>query len=249
MEWTDEGIVVAAVRHGESSAIVDLLTAGHGRHKGLVRGGMGKRLRGVLQPGNQVTATWRARLSEHLGHFTIEPGAARAAGFLDDGVRLAGLTALCAVAATALPEREPHTPIYEGFLAVLDALEAEDGAAGGHAWVSVLVRWEVGLLQELGFRLDLESCAATGVSDDLIYVSPRSGRAVSRAGGEDYKDKLLALPAYLTAAPGTGNGHLGVADLRAGLRLTGHFLEKHLYHPHDRALPPARGRLLDKLAR
>lgn len=249
MDWTDEGIVLSARKHGESSAIVQLLTKRHGRHAGLVRGGSARKLRGVLQPGNQVTAAWRARLSEHLGTLTVEPLRARAATLLTDSSRLAGLSAACAVAEVVLPEREPHSGAYEGMLALLDGIEGSD------SWPFMYVRWEMGLLAELGFGLDLNSCARTGAVTGLGFVSPRTGRAVSEAGAGEYRDRLLRLPAFL-AAEGSGRGEQmpsrtedlsrAVAD---GLALTGHFLEQHVLIDFDRVLPPARARLVERFTR
>lgn len=244
MHWSDPGIVLSARKHGESSTIVNLLTPTYGRHVGLVRGGTGKRLRGVLQPGNEVTATWRARLAEHLGNFTLELATARAAHLLDDRTRLAALSSACAMAQAFLPEREAHSNVYAGFRVLLDALEAES------TWEAVYVHWEMGLLAELGFGLDLSQCAVTGDRDDLVYVSPRTGRAVSRAAGAEYRDRLLALPTFLL---GNGSGAVEVQptgpDIIDGLTLMEHFLELHVLSPHGRRMPAARGRLLDRIGR
>jgi len=247
MEWTDQGIVLAARKHGESSLIVQLLTRSHGRHAGLVRGGAGRRQRGTYQPGNAVTAHWRGRLAEHLGAYVCEAGSAHAAALLDDPLRLAALTAACAVAETALPEREPHTAVYEGLLALLDALGRDDASeekAGGNLalWGEIYVRWELGLLGELGYGLDLSACAATGRNDDLAYVSPRTGRAVSLSAGEPYHGKLLALPRFLAGADRASFEEIG-----EGLRLSGYFLDRHVFAPLDRPPPPARSRLVDRL--
>jgi DNA repair protein RecO (recombination protein O) len=244
MDWTDQGIVLGARKHGENALIVQLLTRAHGRHAGLVRGGAGRRLRGVYQPGNVVTAHWRGRLAEHLGAYVCEPSSSHAASLLDDPPRLAALTAACAVAEAALPEREPHSAVYEGFLALLDALGRERDENGGLAlWGEVYVRWELGLLSELGYGLDLTSCAATGRNDELAYVSPRTGRAVSLSAGEPYRDKLLALPPFLA-----GRGPGVPAEICDGLRLSGHFLDRHVFAPLDRPSPAARARLLERLS-
>ena len=244
MHWSEQGIVLSARKHGENSVIVNLLTPSHGRHVGLVRGGSGKRMRGVLQPGNEVSATWRARLSEHLGNYSLELAAARAANVLDDRLRLAALSSACAVAESVLPEREAHHSVYAGFRILLDALEFEP------SWPAVYVRWELGLLAELGFGLDLRVCAVTGQTEDLVYVSPRTGRAVSRDAGAEYRDRLLALPAFLL---GNGGGAPAVKvsnrDIVDGLTLTGHFLEVHVIVPHSARTPAARGRLLDRIGR
>jgi DNA repair protein RecO (recombination protein O) len=235
MEWNDEGIVLSVRRHGETSAVADLLTREHGRHGGLVKGGAGKAARGALQPGNRLLVTWKARLEEHLGNVTWELVAAHGAAWLDDRRRLAGLAAACAMAEATLPEREPHSAAFNGLVALLGGLADED-------WPCLYVHWELGLLAELGFGLDLSRCAATGANDGLAYVSPRSGRAVSLSAGEPYRGKLLPLPAFLL------EGRAGTAEeVLAGLCLTGHFLERHVLGPHGKALPAARSRLVERL--
>ncbi len=188
MEWTDEGIVLGVRRHGESSAIVELLTRGHGRHLGLVRGGSGKRMRPMLQPGNSVRAVWRARLDEHLGYYVIEGTRLRAATVLASSHAVYGVTHLASLA-RLLPERDPHEDIYDMLERTLDDFD-DIGEAAVH-----LVRFELAMLTELGFGLDLENCAATGATSELIYVSPKSGGAVSRAAGDPWRDRLLRLPA------------------------------------------------------
>lgn len=236
MDWTDDGIVLSAKKHGETSSIVSLLTKEHGRHLGLVRGGSGKRARGILQPGNRVEARWRARLAEHLGTYTCEMTEAFAAAVLKDPLKLAGLTSACAVTEGALAEREPHRPIFEGLLALIRSLQQDD-------WPSAYVKWELGLLGEIGFALDLSECASTGQNDQLAYVSPKSGRAVSLAAGEPYKAKLLDLPGFLLR-PGAAGDAEEVAD---GLKLTGYFLEKTVFAHAKRSLPAARNRLTERL--
>jgi DNA repair protein RecO (recombination protein O) len=237
VEWREDGIVLAARAHGESALVVTLLTAGHGRHAGLVHGGASSRQRPVWQPGNRVRGEWRARLAEQLGTFKGELLAAHAARALDDPLALSGLLAACATLDAALPEREPHPAMFAGVAALLDAL-------GHEGWPAIYVHLEIGLLQELGFGLDLEKCAATGVTEDLIYVSPRTGRAVSAAAGEPYKDKLLALPPFLTA-----RGVAGIDEVLKGLELTGYFLERHVFWPHNKPLPSARQRFIEALQR
>ena len=237
MEWTEDGIVLSSRKHGESAAIVSLLTRDHGRHAGLVRGGTGQRARGIYQPGNRVRATWRARLAEHLGTYRCEPVAIAAAMLFDDAGRLGALSAACAVAESAMPERAPYPAIYDGTLALIDALDNE-------GWAQLYVHWELALLAELGYGLDLAACAVTGETAELAYVSPKSGRAVSREAGAPYANRLLCLPAFLT-------GQSGLADTRAvadGLALTGHFLEHHIFALQNRRLPPARLRLSDRFA-
>ncbi len=239
MQWSDDGIVLAARKHGEAGIVASLLTRAHGRHGGLVRGGTGRRLRGVLQPGNEVRAEWRARLAEHLGSYTVELTGARTAALLARPDRLAGLAAAAAIVETTLPEREPHPALYEGLLALLDAL------ANSEAWPAVYVRFELGLLQELGFGLDLSVCAMTGAREGLAYVSPKSGRAVTAAAGRPWKEKLLALPAFLLGAQAS---ELGENDVSDGLILTGHFLERHVLATARRAMPGARTRLLEQFS-
>lgn len=231
MKWEDEAVVLAARPHGETAAVVQLLTRAHGRHAGLVRGGQGARLRGIYQSGNRVSATWSGRLPEHLGSLECELECSYMARVLDDSDRLAALSAATAVCEGAMPEREPHPACFEGLLALLEALE-------GDHWAEVYVRWELSFLAELGFGLDLSRCAAGVENDQLAYVSPRSGRAVSLSAGTPYREKLLPLPGFLV-----GRGEGGNAAVGEGLALTGFFLERHLFHPHDKPLPAARLRL------
>ncbi len=240
MNWTDEGIVLSARKHGEHSVIVNLLTAEHGRHAGLVRGGAGKRAQGLYQAGNGVRATWRARLEDHLGNYTCELTRAVAAEWLDDPLRLAGLSAACAVAEAALPEREPHPGLYRRLIAFIDGLGDAD-------WLEAYVRWERDLLTDMGFGLDLSACAATGALEELAYVSPRSGRAVSLSGGADYRDKLFALPAFLLDDPAAAASNESGTAIADGLRLTGHFLEQYAFGHHRSGVPPARTRLVARV--
>lgn len=233
MEWQEDGIILSVRKHGESSAIVNLLTHTRGRHAGLIRGGTGKRMRGLLQPGNKVQATWRARLPEHLGNFSIEPVTAYAAAALNDAGKLAALSAACALIESTLPEREPHPAVLDGLEILLAALE--DDAV----WPVIYVKWEIGLLAELGFGLDLSHCAATGATDDLTFVSPKSGRAVSTAAAGPYKERLLALPAFLLDSGQPAR----IAD---GLKLTGYFLENHVFQHRNTDMPAARRRLADR---
>lgn len=237
MDWSEDGIVLAARAHGESALVVTALTASHGRHAGFVHGGASGRQRPLWQPGNRLRLEWRGRLSEQLGAFKAELLAAHAARALDDPLSLAGLLAACGTLDAALPEREPHPAMFDGMTALLSAL-------GHDGWPTVYVHLELGLLQELGFGLDLQACAATGVTEELIYVSPRSGRAVSRAAGDAYKDKLLALPGFLTIG-----GAAAMAEVLSGLDLTGYFLERHVFWPHNKPLPPARQRFIEALQR
>ena len=233
MEWSDDAIVLSVRPHGESSAILEALTRSHGRHLGLVRGGASRRARPALQPGNSLHVNWRARLNEHLGNFTIELHRARAGDMLESREALTGLNAFCAVVAAAMPEREAHQQVFEAGTILLDAMQ-EDGI--GH-WGALYVRFEAGLLEALGFGLDLSSCASTGAVDSLVFVSPRTGRAVSQAAGDPYKDRLFTLPGFLL---GTQNAAPAAADVMAGLKLTGHFLLERVLRPHGREMPAAR---------
>jgi len=237
MDWRADGILLAVRRHGESSAILELFTAEHGRHLGVVRGGASRKMAPLLQPGAQLDATWRARLEAHLGSYTVELRKGRAAEAMGDRVALAGLTAVCALLSFALPEREPHPPLYARSLALLDGLGAE-------RWAEAYLAWELALLDELGFGLDLTRCAVSGDTDDLIFVSPRTGRAVARHAAGIWADKLLPLPPVLIG------GASGPEDVAQGLRVTGHFLTQHLAPSlGDRPIPPARQRLVDLLSR
>ena len=238
MEWQDEGVVLGVRPHGETSAIVEILTRDHGRHLGLVMGGRSRRLRPILQTGNHVDVRWRARLADHLGHMTLELRQGTAAGLLDNSKALNALTSLAALA-HLLPERDPHPNLYEITLFVLDLIGDADMLP------ALLVRWELALLAELGYGLDLTRCAASGANDGLIYVSPKTGRAVSASAGEPYKDKLLALPAFLTQG-GQGQG-VTARDIAAGFALTGFFLENRVLAPRGAKLPDSRERLIAAL--
>src|SRR5262245_19897535 len=231
MEWTDEGFVLGVRRHGEANAILELMTREHGRHLGLVRGGAGSRLRPILQPGNRVSATWRARLEEHLGAYAVEGLDLPAASYLGLAHAVYGVTHLGALC-RLLPERDPHPSIHLALEEVLD------GLTDAHRAGPQIVRFELLLLSELGFGLDLESCAATGTTAELVYVSPKSGRAVSREAGLPWQDKLLRLPGFLAE---TEEGPSPAADqLSDGFAVTGFFLQRHLFEPRGLALPEAR---------
>jgi DNA repair protein RecO (recombination protein O) len=237
MDFEDDAFVLSARAHGETGAIVELLTAEHGRFVAHVAGGASRRVRPFLQPGARVIARYRARTSEQLGSASVEPVGEGPSALFDDPLALAGLASAAAVAAGALPEREPHAGAFFAFETLSQVLVHPD------IWPAVYVRFEAGLLQALGFGLDLSRCAATGAVDDLIYVSPRTGRAVSRAAGEPYADRLLRLPAFLLSA----QGGLDAGDIGAGLDLTGHFLETFVFAVANRPLPPTRLWLVDRL--
>jgi len=236
LEWRDHGIVLAARRHGERSFVVDVLTQDHGRHAGLIRES-GKNA-ALVQPGTDVQAQWRARLADHMGHWTLESIKVRAAGCLDDPLRLAGLAAATAVTQAFLAERQPHPQIFAALTILLDAISA-DGF-----WPALYVRYELGLLSELGFGLDLSQCALSEVTEDLAYVSPRTGRAVSRDAGAPWADKLLNLPGFLTGRAGFEADRGAIFD---GLALTGHFLERHMPDLARARIEEVRGRLTQRL--
>lgn len=238
MEWRDEGLVLSVRRHGETAAILDAFTPAHGRHAGVVPGGTSRKLMPALQPGNQVDLVWRARLGEHLGHFRCELTASRSALWADRRA-LAGLNAVCALLAWALPERDAHPQLYAATQSLFGLMAAAED------WPVDYLAWELLLLEELGYGLDLSACAVTGSPDDLAFVSPRTGRAVSRRGAGDWAGRLLPLPPCLTGTPPAD-----IAEVLAALAVTGHFLEHRLGHDLARpALPPARQLLLSALAR
>ena len=244
MEWTDEGVLLSMRRHGESAAIVEVFTAAHGRHLGLVRGGASRKMAAMLQPGSQLALRWRARLDDHLGIFTVEPLAARA-GIMADALALAGLNAVCALLHVALPERQAHLPLWRVTMALLARIDSRPEARqeARQDWVPDYLRWELLLLEELGFGLDLTACAVTGSREDLAYVSPRSGRAVSREAAGDWAARLLPLPPVLLGqGPATG------AEAGQALALTGYFLDLGLQPLlMGKPLPEARARLLRML--
>jgi DNA repair protein RecO (recombination protein O) len=239
MDWTDSGLIIGARRHGESSVILEVMTRDHGRHLGLVRGGRSRSMQPVIQAGNRVSVAWRARLEEHLGLFTIEPLVSRTAQLMATPLALHGLNHLSGLL-HLLPERDPHPALYDMADAV--AAHLDDPALAPE----LLVRFELALLADFGFGLDLEQCALSGVSDDLAWVSPKSGRAVSRAAGAQWEERLLALPAFL-ASP-AGQGEPSAAALVEAFALTGHFMRRELFEPRGIPLPAARDRFLVDLA-
>lgn len=237
MEWTGEGVLLTARPHGESAAIIEVLSPDHGLHKGVVRGGAGRRMAPILQPGAQLHLVWRARLDEHLGAFTVEPVRGRAAAIMVDAERLAALNAIAALTVFALPERDPHPRFYAATIHLLDLL------AAGEPWFGAYLAWERLLLEETGYGLDLTCCAVTGAVDGLAYVSPRTGRAVTAKGAGAFADRLLPLPPLLLdeTTPETR------AAMAQGLRTTGHFLHAVLAPALGaRPLPEARARLVGR---
>ena len=234
--WTADAVILDRRAHGESSAIVDFFTRDHGRYGGLVRGGNARRLKPALQPGNMVQASWRARLSEHLGTATIDPGRAYAAEVLTDQVLLAGLSAMCALL-KIVPERQAYPRLFDTVMVLLEALENRQ------VWLPLFVRFELALLEEVGFGLDLSACAATGTNEDLTHVSPRSGRAISREAAEPYAERMFVLPAFLLSADAPADAD----DVLQGLNLTGHFLERRVYGVDTSGIPAARERFVEIL--
>jgi DNA repair protein RecO (recombination protein O) len=238
ISWRAEGTLIAARRHGENAAIIDVFTHERGLHSGVVRGGAGRKLQPVLQPGNRLDLTWKARIEDHLGAFTVEPIETRIARIMTDRRALAGLNAICGLIGFALAERHPYPDLYERTEILLDLLGQEDSA---DVWPLAYLRWELALLDDLGFGLDLSHCVVTGARENLTYISPKSGCAVSEEGAGDWASRLLPLPLVLL-----GQGAMTDADIAAGLQVTGHFLTEHLTKSlGDRPLPASRRRLLD----
>ncbi len=239
MEWRDEGIILGTRRHGETSAIVEVMTREHGRHMGMVRGGRSRRMQPLLQPGNHVDVTWRARLDEHMDSFTIEPLEFAAARLIETPVALYGIQ-LAASHLRLLPERDPHRGLYETLRLIIEHFD--DPLASGE----LVLRFEVMMLEELGFGLDLKECAATGVKEDLIYVSPKSGRAVCREAGAPWADKLLLLPGFVND---TAVRAASYDDIDHAFTMTGYFLMRHVWEPRAITPPDARGGFLNALGR
>jgi DNA repair protein RecO (recombination protein O) len=238
MEFSDDAFVLSARAFGETGAIVELLTESHGRWAAHVAGGASRRMKPFLQAGARVVASYRSRTADQLGSASLEPVGEGPAALFDDPVALAGLSSAAAIAAAALPERQAHPGAFAAFEALASTL------ANADIWPAVYVRFEAGLLDELGFGLDLSRCAATGATDDLVWVSPKTGRAVSAAAGEPYRDRMLALPPFMLSS----QGGLAAGDVDKGLALTGHFLEAHVFAPLNRPLPAARVWLIERLA-
>ena len=239
MEWRDQGVLLSARRHGETSAIIEVFTPGHGRHAGVVRGGTSRRIAPFLQPGAQLDLAWRARLEDHIGSFTVEPVRSRAALAMGDRLSLAGLNAVTGLLSFCLPEREAHPALYARTEALLDLLGQAE------IWPLAYLQWEMSLLEEMGYALDLTCCAVTGTTEGLVYVSPKSGRAVSRAGAGDWADRMLPLPPVLR-----GEGDAADEEIAEAFKTTGYFLEAHLARDlGDRPLPEARHRYVEAFRR
>ncbi len=239
MEWRDQGILLSARKHGETSLIIEMFTPTQGRHVGVVRGGTSRKIAPILQPGAQLDVAWRARLEDHIGSFSVEPVRSRAAVAMGDRLALAGLNTVTALLSFCLPEREPHRALYDRTQMLLDLLGQTD------VWPLAYLQWEMGLLEEMGYALDLTACAVTGSTEELRYVSPKTGRAVSAQGAGEWVDKMLPLPAVMR---GLGDG--GDAEIGQGFVTTGYFLERHLaYDLGGKPLPEARARFVEAFNR
>ncbi|MEL6959378.1 MAG: DNA repair protein RecO [Pseudomonadota bacterium] len=237
MEWRDQGALLRVRGHGESSAIIEVFTQDHGKAAGIVRGGASRKIAPTLQPGAQLDVVWKARLEDHLGTFTVEPVRSRAALVMSDRMALAGLNAVTALLSFVLPERDPQREIYAQSIPLLDLLGQSE------VWPLAYLKWEIALLEALGFGLDLSCCAVTGTTEDLVFVSPRSGRAVSREGAGEWATKLLPLPPVML-----GQGDAPLSEIVDALQTTGHFLSAHVAASlGDRPIPEARMRLIDVL--
>lgn len=234
--WEDTGIILSVRPHGETGGIVSLMTENHGRAAGYVYGVSSSKQRGMLEPGNVVAVRWQAKSAEQLGSFTLELEKSCAADVMGDPSRLTALQSACALADRTMPENEKHKGVYDATRALLSAFSTD-------VWAAAYIYWEIGLLKELGFGLDLSKCVATGGTEDLIYVSPKSGCAVSRHAGEIYKEKLLHLPPFLR-----GEGKMDQGDILDGLRLTGHFLLHRVFSQANANLPEPRLRLEERFA-
>lgn len=237
MIWTDHAIVLSTRKHGENSVIANVLTREHGRHAGLVRGGAGKRLSPLLQPGNLLRVEWKGRLDEHLGTFQVEMEESYSAKAMTNRDMLIKLNLVCAMCESCLPERQHIDGLFGSTLLLFSILEES------RLWPEVYQNWELGLLNELGYGLDLTACAATGQTGDLIYISPKSGKAISRDAGEPYKNKLFPLPYHLLVDEVMPTKN----DLLATLKITEHFIERFILTPVGKKIPSARQRFIDRL--
>ena len=239
IEWRDEGALIRVRKHGESSAIIEVFTPSRGLTAGIVRGGTSRKIAPTLQPGAQLDVTWKARLEDHLGSFTVEPIRSRTAQVMQDRLALAGLNAVTGLLSFLLPDREAHAQLYARTIQLLDLLGQND------VWPLAYLQWEIALLDEMGFGMDLSACAVSGLNDDLFYVSPRTGRAVSRLAAGEWADRLLPLPHVLL-----GKGDADLNEIVLALRTTGHFLNNHLVKSlGNLPIPEARQRLIDAMKR
>ena len=237
-QWRDQGIVLSARGHGEAGAVVSLLTESHGRHAGYVQGGQSKRLRGVLEPGSMVSASWSSRVSDGLGAYALEQERHMAALLMHDPLKLAALQSACALCEAALPERQSHPGLFYGLKALIETMNED-------IWAAAYVMWELALLREMGYGIELTKCAGGGDPESLEWVSPKSGHAVSRAAGAPYKEKLLPLPSFLKPQ----KGDVSDEEILKGLRLTGYFLEHRAFAHHSRGVPEERLRFEERFAK
>lgn len=239
MEWRDQGILLSTRRHGETSAIIEVFTPEHGRHAGVVRGGTSRKIAPILQPGAQLDVTWRARLEDHIGSFHVEPVRSRAVAAMGGRIALAGLNAVTGLLGFCLPEREPYPQLYQRSEQLLDLLGQED------VWPLAYLRWEMRLLEEMGYALELDACAVTGSQESLMYVSPKTGRAVSRDAAGAWADRLLPLPDVMRWRGAASN-----SEIAQGLVTTGYFLTAHLAKGlGNKPLPEARARFVEAFSR
>lgn len=236
--WTDHGYVLSVRPHGEGGAVASVLTEHHGRHAGYVYGAQSLKKRAMLEPGSLVGIEWKSRIADHLGTFALEQLGGLPFGILDDPLKLGGLLSACALCDDTLPEREGHAGLFNGFKTLIDMMNED-------YWGAAYVFWEISLLKELGFGLDLKKCAGGGDPQTLAYVSPKSGRAVSYAAAEPYKDKLLELPSFLKP----NGGPLDAEEIAKGLRMTGHFLEHWVFAHHTKGVSDARLRFETRYAK
>ena len=239
INWEDEAIILKVTAFGENAAIVNIFTEKNGKYAGLVRGAKAQAMRSLLQIGNKVKATWRARLSEHLGTFKLEPIKSMATNFFDDPLKLLGLTSAVAIIDQALPDREPAQEVWQGLLALLETITDHDE----YIWLAAYIRWEIGFLGETGFKLGLDKCVVTGDIEDLSFVSPKSGCAVSDGAGGQYRDKLLPLPSFLTP-----KGFKEPKEFSEGLQLTEYFFQRHVFGVYNKPIPSPRQRLFERVA-
>ena len=240
MEWTDDAIILGTRKHGETSVLLEVMTRSHGRHMGLVRGGRSKRMQPILQLGNSISVAWRARLESHMGQFTLELTTSRAASLMAKPMGTYGIQFIAELT-RLLPEREPHPYLFQALSVIVD--EFKEGDVAGE----LMVRYELALLSELGFGLELDRCAATGTEHDLVYVSPKSGRAVSSKAGKPYHDRMLPLPPFLRGQ--AASNRLSYDELQQGFKLTGFFLDKHIYGPAEKSAPGLRDSFIEAVRR
>ena len=242
MEWADEGIILASRPHGENHSIVDVLSPSAGRVAALVHGGQGRHRQPVIQPGNGVQAVWKGRSEDSLGHFALELTEPRAAALMYDPMALTALASAASLICLCLPEKQAMEPLYNATKVLFDLLEEKE------IWPVVMAKWELGLLSALGFGLTLDRCAATGETledgAELVFVSPKSGSAVSYKAGLPYRDKMLPLPPFLI-----DRGEPTRGDVAAAFELSGYFIEERILSPAGREMPDARLRLLARLKR